>query len=161
VFQGGYGKILPYFSTKYQCFSFQEEECLMFANCSVLIVDDDSFARGIIRHHLARLGFKNIFEVSDGEQALATLRSARMQLVIADRYMPVLNGLELFCGIQSDPALKDIPFVMITIEDNRARIEDAAKLGICHYLVKPFNAKVFDAKVHEVLFQPVPETLSE
>ena len=46
----------------------------MFANCSVLIVDDDSFARGIIRHHLVRLGFKNILEVSDGEQALSTLR---------------------------------------------------------------------------------------
>jgi len=133
----------------------------MFANCSVLIVDDDSFARGIIRHHLVRLGFKNIFEVSDGEQALSILRSARMQLVIADRYMPVLNGLELFCGMKTDPTLKDIPFVMITMEDNRARIDDAAKLGINHYLVKPFNAEMFDAKVHEVLLEPAPEILSD
>lgn len=121
----------------------------MFANCSVLIVDDDSFARGIIRHHLVRLGFKNILEVSDGEQALSTLRSARMQLVVADRYMPVLNGLELFCGMQTDPTLKDIPFVMITMEDNRSKIDEAAKLGIHHYLVKPFNAEMFDTKVHE------------
>jgi two-component system, chemotaxis family, chemotaxis protein CheY len=133
----------------------------MFTNCSVLIVDDDSFARGIIRHHLVRLGFKNIFEVSDGEQALSALRSARMQLIIADRYMPVLNGLELFCGMQADLTLKDLPFVMITMEDNREKIEDAAKLGIRHYLVKPFNAEMFDAKIHEVLLQPVPETLSE
>ncbi len=133
----------------------------MFANCSVLIVDDDSFARGIIRHHLVRLGFKNIFEVSDGEQALSILRSARMQLVIADRYMPVLNGLELFCGMQTDPTLKDIPFVMITMEDNRAKMDDAAKLGICHYLVKPFNAEMFDTKVNEVLRQFVSEILSE
>jgi PleD family two-component response regulator len=50
----------------------------MFSNCSVLIVDDDSFARGIIRYYLVRLGFKNIFEVSDGEQTLSTLRSVRM-----------------------------------------------------------------------------------
>ena len=99
----------------------------MFANCSVLIVDDDSFTRGIIGHHLVRLGFKNIFEVSDGEKAMSTLRSARMQLVIADRYMPVFNGLELFCDMQTDPTLKDIPFVMITMEDNRAKIDDAAK----------------------------------
>jgi two-component system chemotaxis response regulator CheY len=127
----------------------------MFANFSVLIVDDDSFARGIIRHHLVRLGFSNIFEVSDGEEALSTMRSARMQLVIADRYMPVLNGVELFCSMQTDPTLKGTPFVMITMEDNRARIEDAAKLGICHYLVKPFNAEMFDTKVHEVLLQPV------
>ncbi len=133
----------------------------MFANCSVLIVDDDSFARGIIRHHLVRIGFKNIIEASDGEQAINTMRSARMQLVIADRYMPVLNGLELFCGMQTDPALKGTPFVMITMEDNRAKIEDAAKLGIRHYLVKPFNAEMFDAKIHEVLLQPDTETLIE
>ena len=87
----------------------------MFSICSVLIVDDDSFARGIIRHHLRRLGIKNIFEADDGEQALATLRSAKMQLVIADRYMPTLNGLELFCGMQTDPDLKDTPFIMITM----------------------------------------------
>ncbi len=161
VFQSCCGKISSYFSNKYQCFRFQGGEYFMFANCSVLIVDDDSFARGIIRHHLVRLGFKNIFEVSDGEQALTTLRSARMQLVIADRYMPVLNGLELFCGMQTDRILKDIPFVMITMEDNRARIDDAAKLGIRHYLAKPFNAEMFDTKVHEVLFQPTSETQVE
>jgi response regulator of citrate/malate metabolism len=50
---------------------------------------------------------------------------------------------------------------MITIEDNRARIEDAAKLGIRYYLVKPFNAEIFDMKVHEVLLEPTSETLSE
>lgn len=133
----------------------------MFATCNVLIVDDDSFARGIIRHHLVRLGFKNILEVGDGEQALATMRSARMQLVIADRYMPVMNGIELFCGMQTDPTMKNTPFIMITMEDNRGRMEDAAKLGIRHYLVKPFNAEMFDTKIHEVLLQPVTEILGE
>ena len=131
----------------------------MFATCNVLIVDDDSFARGIIRHHLVRLGFQNIFEVSNGEEALAMLRSARMQLVIADRYMPVMNGVELFCGMQADSSLKDMPFVMITIEDDRAKIEDAATLGIRHYLVKPFNAEMFDVKINEVLLQPAEKAL--
>lgn len=133
----------------------------MFANCNVLIVDDDSFARGIIRHHLSRLGFKSIFEVNDGAQALTTLRSARMQLVIADRYMPTMNGMELYCSMQIDPGLKGIPFVMITMEGNRDKVDDAAKLGINHYLVKPFNAKMFDAKINQVLLQSVAETKSE
>ena len=133
----------------------------MFATCSVLIVDDDSFARGIIRHHLVRLGFKNILEVGDGEQALAALRSAKMQLVIADRYMPVMNGIELFCGMQVDPNMKNTPFIMITMEDNFEKMEDAAKQGIQHYLVKPFNAEKFDSKIHEVLLQPVSKTLCE
>ena len=92
-------------------------------------MDDGSFARGIIRHHLVRLGFKNIFEVSYGEQALPSLRSARMRLVIANRYMPVLNGLKLFCGMQTDPTLNGIPFVMINMDDNRQTIDDAAKTG--------------------------------
>ncbi len=78
-----------------------------------------------------------------------------MQLIISDRYMPNLNGLELFCGMQTDPDLKDIPFIMITMEDCKEKMEDASKLGICHYLVKPFDAETFDQKIHEVLLQPI------
>ena len=123
----------------------------MFSRCNILIVDDDPFARGIIKHHLTRLGIKNIFENKDGEQALETLRSARMDLIIADRYMPKLNGLELFCSIQMDLLLKETPFIMITIEDDETKIEDALKQGIQHYLVKPFNAEMFDNKIQEIL----------
>ena len=123
----------------------------MFSRCNILIVDDDQFARGMIKHHLTRLGVKNIFEDKDGEQALETLRSARMDLIIADRYMPKLNGLELFCSIQMDPLLKDTPFIMITVEDDKTKIEDAQKQGIQYYLVKPFNAETFDNKIQEVL----------
>ncbi len=123
----------------------------MFSRCNILIVDDDQFARGMIKHHLTRLGVKNIFEDKDGEQALETLRSARMDLIIADRYMPKLNGLELFCSIQMDPLLKDTPFIMITVEDDKTKIEDAQKQGTQHYLVKPFNAETFDNKIQEVL----------
>ena len=123
----------------------------MFSRCNILIVDDDQFARGMIKHHLTCLGVKNIFEDKDGEQALETLRSARMDLIIADRYMPKLNGLELFCSIQMDPLLKDTPFIMITVEDDKTKIEDAQKQGIQYYLVKPFNAETFDNKIQEVL----------
>ena len=129
----------------------------MFSKCSILIVDDDPLARGIIRHHLSRLGVKNIFEALDGVEALGILRAGKMQLVIADRYMPRLNGLELFCGIQADKVMKDTPFIMITAEGDRTKINDASNLGICHYLAKPFNAQVFDEKVHHVLFQPTSE----
>jgi PleD family two-component response regulator len=124
-------------------------------------VDDGSYARGINRHHLVCLGFKNIFEVSEGEQALPSLRSARIRLVIANRYMPVLNGLKLFFGLQTDPTLKGIPFVMIHMDDNRETIDDSVKLGVHHYLIKSFNTEIFDIKAHEVLLQPVTEILSE
>ena len=123
----------------------------MFSRCNILIVDDDQFAQGVVKHHLTRLGVKNIFEDKGGEQALETLRSARMDLIIADRYMPKLNGLELFCSIQMVPLLKDTPFIMITVEDDKTKIEDAQKQGIQHYLVKPFNAETFDNKIQEVL----------
>ena len=96
-----------------------------------------------------------------GEKALPSLRKARMRLVIANRYMPVWNRLKLFCGMQTDPTFKGIPFVMINMDDNRETIDDAAKLGVLHYLVKSFNAEIFDTKDHEVLLQPVTEVLSE
>lgn len=150
AFPGIYDKISPIFSIKYLRIGFRGGHT-MFSNCSTLIVDDDQFARGIIRHHLTRLGIKNIFEANDGEQALKTLRFARMDLIIADRYMPKLNGLELFCSIQMDPLLKETPFIMITIESDETKIEDALKQGIQHYLVKPFNAETFDNKIQEVL----------
>ena len=82
-------------------------------------------------------------------------------MIIANRYMPVLNGLKLFCGMQTDPTLKGIPFVMINMDDNRETIDDAAKLGVRHYLVKSFNAEIFDTKAHEVLLQPVTEILRQ
>jgi two-component system chemotaxis response regulator CheY len=84
-----------------------------------------------------------------------------MQLVIADRYMPKLNGLELFCSIQADQLLKDTPFMMITIEDENSKIEDALNLGIHHYLIKPFNAQTFDDKIREVFQQPISETIND
>ena len=84
-----------------------------------------------------------------------------MLLVIANRYMPVLNGLKLLCGIQTDPTLKGIPFVMINMDDNRETIDDAAKLGVRHYLVKSFNAEIFDTKAHKIFLEPVTEILSE
>jgi two-component system chemotaxis response regulator CheY len=84
-----------------------------------------------------------------------------MRLVIANRYMPILNRLELFFGMQTNPNLKGIPFVMINMDDNRETIDDAAKLGVRHYLVKSFNAEIFDTKAHEFLLQPVAEILSE
>ena len=133
----------------------------MFSTSSILIVDDDLFARGIIKHHFSRLGVKNIFEAGDGEQALEILRYGKMQLVIADRYMPRLNGLELFCSIQTDKMLKDTPFMMITLEDDKSKVEDALDLGIRHYLVKPFNAQMFDDKIHQVMLQPAAESLDK
>lgn len=82
-------------------------------------------------------------------------------MLIANRYMPVLNGLKLFYGMQTDPTLKGILFVMINMDDNRETIDDEAKLGVRHYLVKSFNAEIFDTKAHEILLQPVTEILSE
>ena len=75
--------------------------------------------------------------------------------------MLVLNGLKLFCVMQTDPTLKGIPFVMINMDDNRETIDDPAKLGVRHYMVKSFNVEIFDTKAREVLLQPVTEILSE
>jgi response regulator of citrate/malate metabolism len=84
-----------------------------------------------------------------------------MRLIIANRYMPILNELKLFWSMQTAPTLKGIPFVMINMDDNREIIDDEAKLGVRHYLVKAFNAEIFDTKAHEILLQPVTEILSE
>jgi len=51
--------------------------------------------------------------------------------------------------------------MMITLEDDKSKVEDALDLGIRHYLVKPFNAQMFDDKIHQVMLQPAAESLDK
>ena len=84
-----------------------------------------------------------------------------MRLVIANRYMPVLNGLKLFWGMQTDPTLKGIPFVMINMDDNRETIDYAAKLGVAIIWLNHSMLKYLIQKPMNFLLQPVIEILSE
>lgn len=102
----------------------------------VLVVDDFPTMRRIIKNLLKQLGFENVDEAENGEDALKKLRSSEYGLVVSDWNMPVMEGIELLKNVRSDPQLKDIPFLMVTAEAEKEKVIEAIKAGVDNYIVK-------------------------
>ena len=118
----------------------------------ILVVDDFSTMRRIVRNLLVELGFSNplIQEADDGENALAMLRSQPFDLVVTDWNMPNMTGIDLLRAIRAEAALKGLPVLMVTAENNRDQIIAAAQAGVNGYIVKPFNAVTLKEKLTKI-----------
>ncbi|MBF0117361.1 MAG: response regulator [Desulfobacterales bacterium] len=123
----------------------------MDLNTKVLVVDDFSTMRRIIRGTLKQMGFKNIIEAEDGNLALTELKNNNIGLILCDWNMPNLTGLDLLKVVRGDENLKNIPFIMITAEGQKKNILDAIKAGVSNYIVKPFTAEILIEKIKTVL----------
>ena len=108
--------------------------------CNVLIVDDSSSMRAIIRKIIKVSGFNigELLEAADGKEAIKVLTDEWVDLVLTDINMPNMNGLELISEIKKDEMLKSIPVVMVTTEGSEKRIQESMKLGASGYIKKPF-----------------------
>jgi len=116
----------------------------------VLTVDDFPTMRRIVKNLLKQLGFENIDEAENGEDALKKLRSAEYGLVVSDWNMPVMEGIELLKNVRSDPQLKDIPFLMVTAEAEKEKVIEAIKAGVDNYIIKPFTGEVLKEKLEKI-----------
>lgn len=119
-------------------------------NMKILIVDDFSTMRKIIRNILTQLGFKNILEADDGTTALEILGKEKIDLVISDWNMPKMSGLELLKAVRSNEATKDLPFIMVTAEAQKENILEAIKYKVSQYIVKPFTPETLKEKLEKV-----------
>jgi two-component system chemotaxis response regulator CheY len=115
----------------------------------ILVVDDFSTMRRIVRNLLVELGFSGplIQEADDGESAMTMLRSTSFGLLVTDWNMPNMTGIELLRKIRADAALKTLPVLMVTAENNREQIITAAQAGVNGYIVKPFAAATLEEKL--------------
>ncbi len=116
----------------------------------VLIVDDASALRRIVRGLLKELGFKHLREAENGEMALAELMRKKAGLVVLDWNMPVMTGIELLRAIRADDDLKDIAVLMVTAEAKKENIVEAVQAGVNNYIVKPFNAATLQEKLNKI-----------
>ena len=116
-----------------------------------LIVDDIANMRRTIRNMLKYMGYKNFYEAENGKVALSKLRTHKIDFVLADWNMPVMNGMELLKAMKQDERLKFIPFIMITGELDKSIIAEAAEYGADEYLIKPFVAKTLQKKIENAL----------
>ncbi len=118
----------------------------------ILVVDDFSTMRRIVRNLLVELGFSGplIQEAEDGVGAMAVLRSTPCDLVITDWNMPNMTGIDLLRAIRAEPSLKGLPVLMVTAENNRDQIIAAAQAGVNGYVVKPFSAATLEEKLTRI-----------
>ena len=120
-------------------------------NLKILVVDDFSTMRRIVRNLLKELGFVNIHEAEDGLEALNKLRGEKnFEFVVSDWNMPNMTGIELLRSIRADAALKHLPVLMVTAEAKRENIIEAAQAGASGYVVKPFTAATLDEKLKKI-----------
>lgn len=117
----------------------------------ILIVDDYKTMLRIIRNLLKQLGFDNVDEATDGQQALVRLKAKPYGLIISDWNMEPMTGYDLLKQVRADDHLKKTPFIMITAESKTENVIAAKQAGVNNYIVKPFNAETLKTKMRAVL----------
>lgn len=122
----------------------------MKKDIKILVVDDFSTMRRIIKNLLRDLGFTNVDEADDGKTALPILKQGSVDFLITDWNMPEMTGIDLLKTVRADPALAQIPVLMVTAEAKREQIIAAAQAGVNGYVVKPFTAAVLKEKIDKI-----------
>mgnify|MGYP001431041171 CR=1 FL=1 len=129
----------------------------MNKNMKILVVDDFSTMRRIIKNLLRELGFTNTAEADDGESALPMLRGGGFDFLITDWNMPGMQGIDLLRAVRAEASLASLPVLMVTAESKREQIIEAARAGVNGYIVKPFTAQTLREKI-EKIFERVAAT---
>lgn len=122
----------------------------MDKNMKILIVDDFSTMRRIIKNLLRDLGFNNTEEADDGNTGLPKLQSGNFDFLVTDWNMPGMTGIDLLRAVRADERLKDLPVLMVTAEAKKEQIVLAAKEGVNGYIVKPFTAQTLKEKIDKI-----------
>ncbi|MGN0921768.1 MAG: chemotaxis response regulator CheY [Cellvibrio sp.] len=122
----------------------------MNKNMKILIVDDFSTMRRIIKNLLRDLGFSNTYEADDGVTALPMLKNGDFDFLITDWNMPGMSGIDLLRTVRADEKLGALPVLMVTAEAKRDQIIEAAQAGVNGYVVKPFTAQALQEKIAKI-----------
>ena len=122
----------------------------MDKNMNILVVDDFSTMRRIVKNLLVEIGFSNIEEADDGKTALPILENGGIDFLVTDWNMPGMAGIDLLKAVRANPELSSLPVLMVTAEAKREQIMEAAEAGVNGYVVKPFTADTLKEKVDKV-----------
>lgn len=125
------------------------------ADIKILVVDDMSTMRKIIKNMLGQIGFTNIIEADDGATAWPMIENgikegAPYEFIVSDWNMPQLSGLDLLKKVRATPGLEKLPFLMITAEAEQGNVVIAVKAGVSNFIVKPFSAAVLKEKIDKI-----------
>ncbi|MEA4857029.1 MAG: chemotaxis response regulator CheY [Solidesulfovibrio sp.] len=116
----------------------------------ILVVDDFSTMRRIIKNILRQLGFNNIIEADDGSTAWETLNKDKIDFIISDWNMPNMPGIELLRKVRASEDFAATPFLMVTAEAQQENIIEAVQAKVSNYIVKPFTAETLGQKIDKI-----------
>lgn len=118
----------------------------------LLVVDDSSTMRRIIKNTLARLNYTDVLEAEHGLDAWNIMEKTEgIDILITDWNMPEMNGLELVKKVRAQDKYKDMPIIMVTTEGGKSEVITALRAGVNNYIVKPFTPQVLKEKLEDVL----------
>ena len=120
-------------------------------NMRILVVDDFSTMRRIVKNILKQLGYTNIVEADDGSSAWEVLNREQVDFVISDWNMPTMKGIDLLRKVRGSDDLSDMPFLMVTAEAQQENLVEAVQAKVSNYIVKPFTAEVLGQKMDKIL----------
>ena len=116
----------------------------------ILVVDDFPTMRRIVKNLFKQLGYCNIEEAQDGEEAYLRLKNGGFHFIVSDWNMPNMDGFELLKKVRADPELRETPFLMVTAEAEKQKVIEAIKAGVNNYIVKPFTAETLKEKLDKI-----------
>jgi two-component system chemotaxis response regulator CheY len=135
-----------------------KEFSMIDTSLKVLVVDDMSTMRRILKNILKQIGFTDMVEAENGQDALNKLKAGDngIGFIVSDWNMPVMQGIELLRAIRADPDLKHLPFLMVTSEAQKENIIEAVQAGVSNYVVKPFTAEALKVKLEKIFAKTQP-----
>ena len=116
----------------------------------VMVVDDQTSMRAMIRRTLQDLGFKDVRDKPGAVEALDSVKSDRVHLIISDYNMPEMDGLQFLVAVRKDPVIGKTVFIMLTGSSDRELVQKAAAMGVNNYVVKPFAPAALKEKIERV-----------
>ncbi len=119
-------------------------------NMRVLVVDDFSTMRRIVKNILRQLGFTNMVEADDGTTAWEVLNKDKIEFIVSDWNMPQMTGIELLRKVRASEEFADIPFLMVTAEAQQENIIEAVQAKVSNYIVKPFTPETMKQKIDKI-----------
>jgi CheY-like chemotaxis protein/nitrogen-specific signal transduction histidine kinase len=122
-----------------------------FQKLTALVVDDQELMRSVTVNQLRSMGWGKVLSAKNGADGLKLLRANRVEAVLSDWNMPVMNGVEFLRAVRAEPRWQRLPFLMITSETERGRIQDVITSGVSGLLVKPYNATALRDRLERAL----------
>lgn len=116
----------------------------------IVVADDDVDIRDLVEFKLSMFGHE-VIAVSDGAAAVAECQARRPDLAVLDVMMPGFSGLEAIRAIRADPALADLPVILLTARAQESDVETGFDLGADDYITKPFSPRELAARVEALL----------